>query len=400
MFSTLQARPTDSLLSLITAFKEDPRTQKIDVGVGVYKDEHGQTPVMQAVKTVEAQLLAQQQTKTYLGLLGEPLFNAAMTELVMGNIPHGLGDRLRAVQTAGGCAALRALADLIAITKPDATVWVSTPTWINHIPLMTAARLKIAYYPYFNAQTQQVDFAAMRECLKTLGPNDVVLLHGACHNPTGADLKETDWQEIAQLANQRGFIPFVDLAYQGLGRGVDEDAYGVRLLAQSVPELLVAVSCSKSFAIYRERTGLAMVLGTDAQTSKNMLDHLLTAIRGNYSMPPDHGAACVQMILNSPQLRASWSAELTQMRQRIAQLREALSNGLRERLHNNRYDYIAHQLGMFSLLGLSKEQVTRLRVEFGIYMPDDSRANLAGLNMTLVKPFIDGVASVSQLSNG
>jgi aspartate aminotransferase len=396
MFSSLQARPTDALLSLITAFKEDPRIQKIDVGVGVYKDEFGQTPVMQAVKVVEAQLLNQQQSKTYLGLLGEPLFNAAMTELVMGDRLHGLADRLRAVQTAGGCAALRALADLIAITKPDATVWVSTPTWINHIPLMTAARLKIAYYPYFDAQTQRVDFAAMRDCLKTLGPNDVVLLHGACHNPTGADLEPSHWQEIAQLANQQGFLPFVDLAYQGLGRGIDEDAYGVRLLAHSVPELLVAVSCSKSFAIYRERTGLAMVLGANAQTSKNMLDHLLTAIRGNYSMPPDHGAACVQLILNSPELRSNWSAELTQMRQRIAQLRQALSTGLRERLNNNRYDYIANQLGMFSLLGLSKEQVTQLRSNFGIYMPDDSRANLAGLNMNLMGPFVDGLVSVSQ----
>jgi aspartate aminotransferase len=396
MFSTLQARPTDALLGLITAFKNDNRSQKIDVGVGVYRDEHGATPVMRAVKAAETQLLAAQQSKTYLGLVGEPLFNAAMSKLVMGSIEPFVGERLRSVQTAGGCAALRALSDLIAISKPDATVWVSNPTWINHIPLVSAARLKIAYYPYFDSTLQQVDFMAMRDCLSKLGPNDVVLFHGACHNPTGADLTEKQWDEIALLAHARGFLPFVDLAYQGLGRGMDEDAYAVRRLAQVVPEMLVAVSCSKSFAVYRERAGLAMVLGTNATESKNMMDHMLTAIRGNYSMPPDHGAACVQMILNDPILRADWSDELASMRVRIAQLRQGLADGLNKRLGNDSYSYIAKQYGMFSLLGLSKAQVTRLREDFGIYMPDDSRTNIAGLKASQIPAFVEAIAAVSK----
>jgi aspartate aminotransferase len=395
MFATLQARPTDALLGLITAFKNDTRPQKIDVGVGVYRDEQGATPIMRAVKAAEAKLLAIQQSKTYLGLVGEPLFNSAMSDLVLGTVAPTLGERLRCVQTAGGCAALRALSDLIAICKPDATVWVSTPTWINHIPLVSAARLKIAHYPYFNALTQQVDFAAMRDCFKKLGPNDVVLLHGACHNPTGVDLAEKQWDEIALIAQARGFLPFVDLAYQGLGRGMDEDAYAVRRLAQVVPEMLVAVSCSKSFAVYRERAGLAMVLGTNPTESKNMLDHMLTAIRGNYSMPPDHGAACVQMILNDPVLRADWSDELTSMRLRIAQLRKGLADGLNQRLGSQEYSYIADQYGMFSLLGLSKAQVTLLREEFGIYMPDDSRVNIAGLKASQIPTFVQAIAAVS-----
>ncbi len=395
MFSTLQARPTDALLGLITAFKNDTRSQKIDVGVGVYRDELGQTPVMRAVKSAEAQLLAAQQSKTYLGLVGEPLFNAAMSQLVMGPLEQNLGERLRSVQTAGGCAALRALSDLIAISKPEATVWVSDPTWINHIPLVSSARLKIERYPYFDSVTQQVNFSAMRDCLKRLGPNDVVLMHGACHNPTGADLTEAQWDELSTIAVERGFLPFVDLAYQGLGRGLTQDAYAVRALAAKVPEMLVAVSCSKSFAVYRERAGLAMVLGANAIESKNMLDHMLTAIRGNYSMPPDHGAACVQMILHDPSLRADWSAELESMRARIAQLRQGLADGLNQRLGTQAYSYIANQFGMFSLLGLSKPQVTRLREEFGIYMPDDSRTNIAGLKSSQIQTFVSAIAAVS-----
>jgi aspartate/tyrosine/aromatic aminotransferase len=392
MFSTLQERPTDALLGLITAYKADPRPQKIDVGVGVYKDEQGNTPVMAAVKSAETSLLAQQSSKTYLGLVGDVDFNQHMTSLVMGQ--HSLGDRVRAVQTTGGCAALRALADLIAISKPEATVWVSDPTWINHIPLISSARLAIKTYPYFDVANQAVNFAEMMACLQQLGPNDVVLLHGACHNPTGVDLSEGQWREIGQVALARGFTPFVDLAYQGLGRGVDQDAFGVRHLASVLPELLVAVSCSKSFAIYRERTGLALVLGSSAQVAKNMLDHLLTVIRGNYSMPPDHGAACVSMILRDAQLRQTWSAELTQMRERIAHLRASLAAQLRQMTGSSRFDYIAQQYGMFSLLGLTPEQVGRLRAEYGVYMPGDSRANIAGLNSNLIEPFARAIVSV------
>ncbi len=392
MFASLQERPTDALLGLITAFKADTRPNKIDVGVGVYRDEAGNTPVMAAVKEAEAALLAGQTSKTYLGLVGDPQFNQLMTQLVLGE--HNLGERVRAVQTTGGCAALRALADLVAITKPEANVWVSDPTWINHVPLMTSARLNLKTYPYFDLITQSVKFDAMMACLNQLGANDVVLLHGACHNPTGVDLSEAQWQQITAAALERGFTPMIDLAYQGLGRSVDQDAFGVRYMAARLPELLVAVSCSKSFAIYRERTGLALVLGANAAVSKNMLDHLLTAIRGNYSMPPDHGAACVARILQDDALRLVWSDELTQMRGRIAQIRSSLKDQFQQASGHGRFDYISEQYGMFSLLGLSAVQVEQLRQDHGVYMPNDSRANLAGLSMAQVKPFTKAVLAV------
>ena len=394
MFETLESRPTDALLGLMVAFKNDARPTKIDVGVGVYRNEYGLTPVMKAVKIAETQLLENQQSKTYVGLVGDAQFNAAMLNLVVGPEAAELGGRLKTVQTTGGCAALRALADLIASTKPDATVWLSNPTWINHTPLLAAARLKLAQYPYFDAKTQTVDFDAMMACLNKLGPNDVVLFHGGCHNPTGADLTDAQWMAVADLAAAKGFLPFVDLAYQGLGRGIQEDAFGVRALAAKVPELLLAVSCSKSFGIYRERVGSAVVIGATPTAAQNMLDQVLTLIRGNYSMPPDHGAAAVQMVLNSPALSEIWQDELNAMRSRINDLRIGLSNGFRRQLGSNHYDYIAKQYGMFSLMGLTTAEVTALREDHGIYMPNDGRTNIAGLNTNQIDTFVSAVLQV------
>ena len=396
MFETLEARPTDALLGLMTAFKNDPRVTKIDVGVGVYRNEYGLTPVMKAVKIAETQLLASQQSKTYVGLVGDAQFNSAMITLIAGPQADALGGRIRAVQTTGGCAALRALSDLIASTKPNATVWLSNPTWINHLPLISAARLKLARYPYFDAKTQSVDFEAMMDCLGRLGPDDVVLLHGGCHNPTGADLTDQQWMAVADLAAAKGFLPFVDLAYQGLGRGIQEDAFGVRALAARVPEMLLAASCSKSFGIYRERVGSAMVIGATPAATQNMLDQVLTLIRGNYSMPPDHGAAAVQMVLNTPELRSVWQDELDAMRSRIQDLRDGLSGGFRTHTGSNQYDYIAKQLGMFSLLGLTADEVTALREGYGIYMPSDGRTNIAGLTMNQIDSFVAAVLQVKK----
>jgi aspartate/tyrosine/aromatic aminotransferase len=394
MFQVLQPRPTDALLGLMAAFREDPRSHKIDVGVGVYRDDHGNTPVMWAVKEAEKRLLQTQQSKTYLGMLGDQAFNASMIQLVAGPMVATLGGRIRSVQTTGGCAALRALADLIAFTKPDATVWLSDPTWINHGPLIGAARLKLARYPYFDAVSQKVKFDEFMAHLETLGSNDVVLLHGACHNPTGADLTSAQWHSIADAAVRRGFLPFVDLAYQGLGLGMDADADAVRILAAKVPEMLVAVSCSKSFGIYRERVGSAMVIGSDATSSQTMLDHVLTLIRGNYSMPPDHGAATVQTVLAAPDLNKAWRDELEGMRVRIEGIRNALSERFRVTTDSRKFDHIAHQKGMFSLLSLTPSHVKRLREEHAIYMPDDGRTNVAGLNMSQVQPFVSAVNAV------
>ena len=396
MFETLESRPTDALLGLMAAFKSDSRPNKIDVGVGVYRDEYGLTPVMKAVKEAETQLLHSQQSKTYVGLMGDAQFNAAMIELVAGPQAKALGGRIRAVQTTGGCAALRALADLIGSTKPNAKVWLSNPTWINHLPLIGAARLSLAQYPYYDAATHSVDFAAMMDCLSKLGPSDVVLLHGGCHNPTGADLTIEQWGQIADVAVAKGFLPFVDFAYQGLGQGIAADALGVQTLAAKVPEMLLAVSCSKSFGIYRERVGSAMVIGANAPATQNMLDQVLTLIRGNYSMPPDHGAAAVQMVLNNPDLKVIWQDELNRMRDRIQGLRESLADSFRRQTATSAYDYIAKQFGMFSLLGLSVAQVVTLREQFGIYMPNDSRTNIAGLNSNQIDSFVLAIAQVTR----
>ena len=396
MFETLEPRPTDALLGLMAAFKSDLRSTKIDVGVGVYRDEYGLTPVMKAVKEAETQLLQTQQSKTYVGLMGDAQFNLSMIDLVVGQQARALGGRIRAVQTTGGCAALRALADLIASSKPNAKVWLSNPTWINHLPLIGAARLSLAQYPYYDPATQSVDFAAMIDCLKQLGPADVVLLHGGCHNPTGADLSTEQWSLIADLAVDRGFLPFVDFAYQGLGKGIDADAEGVRILAAKVPEMLLAVSCSKSFGIYRERVGCAMVIGANSSATQNMLDQVLTLIRGNYSMPPDHGAAAVQMVLNNPNLKVIWQDELNGMRARIQGLREGLAIEFRKQTNTNIYDYIAKQFGMFSLLGLAVAQVLALREQFGIYMPNDSRTNIAGLNANQIDTFVSAILQVKR----
>ncbi|MBV8667559.1 MAG: aspartate/tyrosine/aromatic aminotransferase [Burkholderiaceae bacterium] len=394
MLEQLQPTAGDALLALMGQFRADPRPTKIDVGVGVYRDEHGRTPVMAAVKQAEQQLFNEQDTKTYVGIAGDMKFNAAMVDLVFGEKAQSLQDRVRAVQTTGGCGALRALLDLLALCKPDATVWVSDPTWVNHIPLVKAARLKLAVYPYFDKRGQAVRFNEMTECLSKLGPNDIVLLHGACHNPTGVDLNEAQWLSVAQLAAQRGFLPFIDLAYQGLGRGLDADAFGVRCMADHVPEYVVGVSCSKNFGLYRERVGSAMVVHQDAKTAQLALDNLMVVLRGNYSMPPDHGANVVARILGNEDLRKLWQDELNGMRGRINDLRRALFENFRSHLRSDEFNYIARQQGMFSMLGLSPEQVAMLRERFAIYMPPDSRTNVAGLHIDQIDYFVQAVGAV------
>lgn len=396
MLELLQPTAGDALIALMGAYRADPRTEKIDVGVGVYRDEHGRTPVMAAVKQAEQRLFNEQDSKSYVGLAGDLKFNAAMIDLVFGSKAASLQDRVRAVQTTGGCGALRSLLDLVALSKPDATVWVSDPTWLNHVPLIKSARLKLAVYPYFDKKTQSVRFDAMTECLSGLGPNDVVLLHGACHNPTGADLSEAQWQHLAKLAAQKGFMPFIDLAYQGLGHGLEADAFGVRCVAEQVPELLVAVSCSKNFGLYRDRVGCAILLHKQAQTAQLALDNLLVVLRGNYSMPPDHGAAVTARVLGDPDLHRLWQEELNAMRGRISDLRSAVSERFRQHLGNDAFDYIARQQGMFSLLGLSPEQVQTLRQDYAIYMPGDSRTNIAGLQHSQITRFVEAVSAVNR----
>jgi aromatic-amino-acid transaminase len=314
-----------------------------------------------------------------------------MIDLIFG--PDAPKDRLRAVQAPGGGGALRLLAELIARAERGARVWLSEPTWPNHPAILRQAGLAFTTYPYFDRAAKGVDFAAMTDALGAAGPGDVVLLHGCCHNPTGADLTADQWRAIAALAVDRGFTPFVDMAYQGFGDGLDADAEGVRILAAAVPEMLVAASCSKNFAVYRERVGAAIVLAETPAEAEVAKENLKILARMNWSMPPDHGAAVVRTILEDPALRADWTAELEAMRLRMRDLRASLADQLRARTNSDAYDFVARHRGMFSLLGIDEAQVERIRAEHGIYMVSDSRINVAGLNRGAIAALVEALAA-------
>ena len=377
MFETLQTAAPDGILMLMSLYREDPRADKLDLGVGVYKDASGKTPVMHAVRKAERRLHETQATKSYLGLAGDTVFNELMIGLVFGEKAER--PRLRAAQTPGGTGALRLLADLVRLSRPDATVWVPDPTWPNHLPILRAAGLKTQSYPYFDSATASVKFDAMVEAIKAMPAGDVVLLHGCCHNPTGADLTTDQWKVLAPLIAERGVTPFVDIAYQGFGEGLEKDASGVRILAEAVPEMLVAASCSKNFSVYRDRAGAAIILGRTAAEADLGYGQLLGIGRGIWSMPPDHAAACVRIVLHDDDLRNNWKEELEAIRLRMLSLRQGFADALRQKSNSDRFDFIARQRGMFSRLGLTGDQVIRLRTEHGVYIVGDSRFNVAGL---------------------
>ncbi|CDX57529.1 aspartate aminotransferase, PLP-dependent [Mesorhizobium plurifarium] len=377
MFETLQPAPADKILALIGLYRNDPRPGKVDLGVGVYKDIDGRTPVMRAVREAEKRLLASQDTKTYLGLAGDTGFNAAMIKLAFGDkADHS---RIRAAQAPGGSGALRLVAELLQRTRAGATVWLSDPTWPNHLPVMRAAGLEVRNYPYFDAASGAVRFDEMLAALRTANSGDVVLLHGCCHNPTGANLDAAQWAKVAEVLLERSLLPFVDIAYQGFGEGLDADAAGLRLLAGKVPEMVVASSCSKNFAVYRDRVGAAMIMAKDGAQADVAMSQMLAAARALYSMPPDHGAAAVRMVLEDAALRKDWETELEEMRLRMLRLRVAFAEALRRQSNSDRFDFVASHRGMFSRLGLTEAQVERLRTEHAVYMVGDSRINVAGL---------------------
>ncbi len=381
MFDSLRPQPADKILQLIGQFRADPRADKIDLGVGVYKDATGLTPVMRAVKAAERQLWESETTKTYTGLAGEPAFNAALSRLVLG--PAIAEDRIASVATPGGTGAVRQGFELVRLAAPEARVWVSDPTWPNHLSILGYLGMPVAPYRYFDADTRAVAFGAMMEDLAAAKAGDVVLLHGCCHNPTGANLTLPQWAEVAGLLERTGAVPMVDIAYQGFGDGLEADAAGLRLIAARLPEVLVAASCSKNFGIYRERTGALIALSDPARREVTQ-GTLAFLNRQNYSFPPDHGARLVTMILTDPALRADWEAELEEVRRGMLALREALARELRDLSGSDRFGFIAQHRGMFSRLGASPEQVERLKAEHGIYMVGDSRLNIAGLNAKTV----------------
>jgi aspartate aminotransferase len=391
MFAALKPQPADKILQLIGQFKADPRADKIDLGVGVYKDASGHTPIMRAVKAAEKQLWEAETTKTYTGLAGDPAFNDAIATLVLGD--SVAKDRISAVATPGGTGAVRQAFELVKMAKPGATVWVSDPTWPNHLSILKHLGMPVRMYRYFDAETRGVDFAGMMEDLAGAAKDDLVLLHGCCHNPTGANLSLADWQAVADLLEKTGAVPMIDIAYQGFGDGLEADAAGVRLIASRVPELLIAASCSKNFGIYRERTG-ALIAVSDAAGREVTQGNLAYLNRQNYSFPPDHGARLVTMILTDPALRREWEAELEEVRIGMLKLREAMAAELRKATNSDRFDFIASHRGMFSRLGLSEAQVERLKQEAGIYMVGDSRINIAGLNDRTVPVLATAIAGV------
>jgi len=382
MFQSLKEQPADKILALMQKYKEDPRDSKIDLGVGVYKNAEGLTPVMRAVKTAEQQLWERETTKSYVGLVGDPQFSDVMVDLVLSDsVARG---NVAAAATPGGTGAVRQAFELLKMANPDVRVFVSDPTWPNHLSILKYLDLPVVPYRYFDSETRGVDFAGMMEDLADARSGDVILLHGCCHNPTGANLNMSQWQEVVDFLNTSGATPMIDIAYQGFGDGLQEDAAGTRLVASSVPETVIAASCSKNFGIYRERTGLLMVVSQDA-TAKGLNQSTLAFLnRQNFSFPPDHGARLVTMVLSDPALRADWAAELEEVRLGMLDLRTQLATELQRLSGSDRFGFLAQHRGMFSRLGASAEHVEKLRADHAVYMVGDSRMNIAGLNSATV----------------
>jgi len=396
MFEKFTPAKADPILGLSKLFNADPRSDKIDLGVGVYKDDSGNTPIMRAVKKAEARLHNEQTSKVYTSLPGPELFRDAMRDLVLADaVP---AERVATLQTPGGTGAIRQVLESVKMINPDCTVWISDPSWPTHLSMATHMGFKTRTYPYFDNKTAAVDTAAMMAAFAELKAGDLLLLHGCCHNPTGANIDMETWKAITDLVIEKGVMPFVDIAYQGFGDGLDEDAAPLRHMASRVPEMYVAASCSKNFGLYRDRVGIAMLIAKDAATATVVQGNLATLNRLNYSFAPDHGAALVAIILNDPALRAEWMQELDEMRDTMLTIRHNLADALRQQCNSDRFDFIAEHRGMFSRLGLAPELVDRLRDQHGMYVVGDSRINIAGLAGGRYQPFANAVAQVVSVS--
>jgi aromatic-amino-acid transaminase len=382
-FDALGDVQSDSLLALIAMANADPRADKIDVGVGVYRDGVGNTPILRAVKAAEKLLWEQQQTKSYIGGFGDKRYTELLRPIVLGR--HANDDRIAGLHTPGGCGALSLGFKLIASAHPDAKVHVGTPTWPNHIPVVQAAGLNISEYRFYDRLETRILFDEMMAAFGAAHRGDVLLLHGCCHNPTGADLDESQWRDVVEIVSSRGLIPLVDIAYQGLGRGFVDDAAGLHLLLDACDEVVIAQSCDKNFGVYRDRVGSMFLKTAKAEGTKRAMDHVVQIAREMWSMPPDHGAAAVRIVLDTPDLRADWDAEVGEMRARINRIRGAIAAA------DPRLAYIGGQFGMFSMLPVSKEQVLQLREQHAIYMADSGRFNVIGMADHAVDRFIGAV---------
>jgi len=394
MFGRLEALPADPILGLSIKYRADENPLKIDLGVGVYKNEAGNTTILNCVKKAEKFRLENELTKTYIGGTGSALFNEKMTSLIFGDHKVIKENRVKTVSTPGGTGALRVAGEFIARCKSNAKIWLSNPTWANHKGVFEASGLDIQEYPYYDYENKTLDFDAMLTALKNVSADDFVLLHACCHNPSGMDLSQEQWQQVAQVAKDVGFTPLMDMAYQGFGDGIEEDAYGVRLMAESVNNMILCSSCSKNFGLYRERIGACTVIGETPATTEIANSVVLGVARVIYSMPPAHGAALVETILSSEELTQEWHIELAEMRNRINGNRKVIVDKLVEKGVTRDFSFIANQKGMFSFLGITPEQVQQLQDEYSIYMVGSSRMSIAGIAPSNVDYLAESIAKV------
>ncbi|MBL4764639.1 MAG: aspartate/tyrosine/aromatic aminotransferase [Colwellia sp.] len=394
MFASLKALPADPILGLLAKYREDTNPKKIDLGVGVYKNEAGDTTVLSCVKKAEQYRTDTETSKVYIGPTGSALFNEEMSKLIFGHHKVLLENRARTFSTPGGTGALRVAAEFINSCKAGTTIWVSNPTWANHTAVFEAAGLTVKTYPYYDYENKTLDFDGMLAQLKEVSSDDVVLLHACCHNPSGMDLTNEQWQQVIEVAKGVGFMPLIDMAYQGFGAGLDEDAYGLRLMADNVKEMIVCSSCSKNFGLYRERIGACTLIAETSNSADLVASILAYVIRGIYSMPPAHGAAIVETILSSSELTTEWHSELKVMRDRINGNRQLLVNKLKENGVTRDFSFIANQSGMFSFLGITPEQVQQLQDEYSIYMVGSSRMSIAGIANRNVDYLAQSIAKV------
>ncbi|TCV98163.1 amino acid aminotransferase [Biostraticola tofi] len=395
MFEHITQAPADPILGLLDIFRADKRLNKINLGIGVYKDETGNTPVLTSVKKAEQYLLDNENTKNYLGIDGLPAFALCTQELLFGSDSTLISShRARTAQTPGGTGGLRVAADFLVKNTAVRRVWVSNPSWPNHRNIFNAVGMEVSEYRYYNAQTHALDFDGMLASLQQAAAGDVVLFHGCCHNPTGIDPTEAQWRELAALSKENGWLPLFDFAYQGFARGLEEDALGLRIFTENHAELIVASSFSKNFGLYNERVGACTLVAADAEAAEHAFSQLKYSIRANYSNPPSHGAAIVATILGNPALRAVWEQELTEMRQRIQRMRQLFVSTLQDKGATVDFSFINQQNGMFSFSGLSKEQVQRLRDDFAVYAVSSGRINVAGMTPDNMAPLCEAIVAV------
>jgi len=391
LFESLQAASADAILGLIAEHRNDPRAEKIDLGVGVYRTAAGATPVLDVVKRAEQILLDKQDTKAYIGTAGAADFNTAMQALTFGD--DSPDDRLTTIQTPGGSGSLRVAAGMILRASPHASVWVSEPTWANHWPLLTGAGVNLESYPYYDTENHVINIDEMLATLRTAPAGDLVLLHACCHNPSGLDPSVEEWQAITDVLVESKLVPFLDMAYQGFVENTDDDAYPVRLMAERVPEMIVVNSCSKNFGLYRDRVGILSLLAADSAARDIVSSQVNNLVRTIYSVPPDHGAAVVSLILHDDELRSAWIIELAEMRERIRAMRVLLHDALVEKMPDHDFSHLVRATGMFCFLGITAEQVARLKKDFGVYMVDSSRINVAGITPNNVNYLADSIAA-------